>query len=198
MSKHCNKCNRDLPFSKFNKNKNSKDNFTAYCNNCRSTINKKRYFSKKIKIRKLHLIYINKEANFIRSTIKNIFKHSRMFPKFKSYNRKGWVPKITLEEMYGELLLHIQLMQDKFPGTNGRLCRYCEQPWTTIRNASGKGKVVKSNFSVDRFDTNKTYVKGNIIFCCTKCNSLKHGSTKKMWIKFLEIDKELHEENKTI
>jgi hypothetical protein len=45
-----------------------------------------------------------------------------MFPKpRKGYNRKGWVPEITSEEMYEELLLHIQLMKDKFPDTNGRL-----------------------------------------------------------------------------
>jgi hypothetical protein len=40
-------------------------------------------------------------------------------------------------------------------------------------------------------------MKGNIVFCCVKCNSTKRDSTKKDWLKYLEIDKELHEENKT-
>jgi hypothetical protein len=35
-----------------------------------------------------------------------------------------------------------------------------------------------------------TYKKGNVMFCCSRCNSLKNGSTKAMWIRFLEIDKE--------
>jgi hypothetical protein len=88
-------------------------------------------------------------------------------------------------------------MKDKFPETNGKLCRYCEQPWTTIRIKNNKGRITESNFSMDRFDSNKTYMKGNVIFCCIKCNSTKKDSTKKDWLKYLKIDKELHEENKT-
>ena len=95
--------------------------------------------------------------------------------------------------MYEELILHIQLMKDKFPETDGRLCRYCEEPWTYIRSSGESTRSLK-NFSIDRFDATQTYKKGNIIFCCSKCNTTKSDSTKKDWLKYLEIDKELTKE----
>jgi hypothetical protein len=136
------------------------------------------------------------ERAFINSTVGRIFKPSVMFPKKdRSYQRKGWIPEATKEEIYGELLLHIQLMKEKFPGTDGRICRYCEKPWTYVRsgNEPGNRNIKKTNFSMDRFDTNITYKIGNIVFCCNGCNALKNGSTKEMWIKFLEIDKEINQ-----
>jgi hypothetical protein len=199
MDKKCFTCNKYLPSSEFHKDIRNRDGLNSNCKPCRSLSNKKWWQLNRKKNKKIKLIYTNKEMNFIKIAIKNIFKYSRMFPKPRgNYHRKGWVPEITLEEMYEELLLHMQLMKDKFPETNGKLCRYCEQPWTSIRKGSKKEGVVKSNFSVDRFDTNKTYMKGNVIFCCAKCNSTKKDSAKKDWLKYLEIDKEIHEENKTI
>ena len=142
--------------------------------------------------------WISNEKNFIASTLRRPFKQSVMYPKkygTTSYIRKAWIPEITFEELYDELMLHIELMKNKFPGTKGRICRYCEKPWTYIRNSREKGSrtVTKTNFSMDRFDSMQTYKKGNVIFCCNGCNFLKNGSTKEMWIKFLEIDKEINQ-----
>jgi hypothetical protein len=196
MTRQCSMCEKTFPINMFYVYSNGK--FSPYCKPCDIARGKKHWALNKKKSKKVNLIYINKERNFIRVIIKSIFNPSRMFPKrIKNYNRKGWVPEITFKEMYEELLLHIQLMKDKFPDTNGRLCRYCEKPWTTIRTGKNNGDISKYNFSVDRFDSNKTYMKGNVIFCCAKCNSTKKNSTKKDWLKYLEIDKELNEENKT-
>ena len=86
-------------------------------------------------------------------------------------------------------------MKDKFPESDGKLCRYCDQPWTYIRKGDNiTRKTTWTNFSLDRFNSEQTYKKGNVIFCCSKCNSLKNGSTKAMWIRCLEIDKELNNE----
>ena len=37
MSKHCNKCNRDLPLSEFHKDKNNKDGLNRWCMDCKRT-----------------------------------------------------------------------------------------------------------------------------------------------------------------
>tara|TARA_R110000823_G_scaffold298474_1_gene418832 strand:- start:32 stop:508 length:477 start_codon:yes stop_codon:yes gene_type:complete len=150
--------------------------------------------TEKEKKKKYNLLYINKEHNFIKASLRIIFKPSRCNPKqFRNHQRKSWAPELTLQELYGELLLHIQLMKYKFPESNGRLCRYCDRPWTTER--SGENKIrISSNFSIDRFNTNETYKKNNIVFCCGRCNSLKNGSTKEMWTRLLEIDKEMKED----
>ena len=164
------------------------------CKSC----DKKRTREYKIKNKDKQDAWLNKhmglEINYVYQSLTRPFKNSSINPKPKKngWQRIGWKPEITLGEMYGELILHIQLMKDKFPETDGRLCRYCEEPWTYIR-ATGDRSNLK-NFSIDRFDATQTYKKGNIIFCCNKCNTTKTDSLKKDWLKYLEIDKELTKE----
>lgn len=145
----------------------------------------------------------NNETNFIRATIGRMFKPSSQNPKQRenqTYKRKGWVPELTKDETYAELMLHIQHMKNKHPESDGRLCRYCEKPWTYIRKerknkTQRRQDTTHTNFSVDRFDSLQTYKLGNIIFCCNGCNIRKNNSTKQDWLRFLQIDKELKNEN---
>lgn len=140
-------------------------------------------------------IYMSQEKNFVRVAMMRPFKPSNMFPKKSansSYQRQVRIPDITLEGMYEELILHIQLMKDKFPWTDGRICRYCEKPWTYVNTGFKQGRN-HPNFSVDRFNSDETYKKGNIVFCCTQCNTRKNSTTKKDWLKYLEIDKEIND-----
>jgi hypothetical protein len=195
-TKTCKDCKVEFSVDNFYLYKDGR--FGSYCkpcNNKRGVIWKRKNPDR---VRISTSKYLNgREDNYIRASLRRIFKPSSINPKkFRNYQRVGWKPEITKDELYGELLLHIQLMKEKFPGSDGRLCRYCEKPWTYIRT----GKEIKdrsatyTNFSVDRFDTNVTYKIGNVIFCCLRCNALKNASTKEMWIKFLEIDKEINKE----
>ena len=132
--------------------------------------------------------YINKKKNFIRVKFHSIFKPSSWKTKTtknSTYVRKGWKPNLTKPELYAELILHVQLMKDKFPNSDGYLCRYCEQT-LTFKRIGDRTKVL-TNFSIDRFDTDRTYEKGNIIFCCADCNTKKGNSPIWMWKKLLEI-----------
>ena len=132
--------------------------------------------------------YINKKKNFIKVKFNSIFKPSSWKTKTtknSTYVRKGWKPELTKPELHVELDLHVQLMKDKFPNSDGYLCRYCEQQLTFKR--IGDRTKVTTNFSIDRFDTEKTYEKGNIIFCCASCNTKKGNSPMWMWKKLLEI-----------
>ena len=169
--------------------------FASICKSCE----KKRTHEYKIKNKDKYDDWLNKhmslEINYVYQSLTRPFKNSSINPKPKKngWQRIGWKPELTLEEMYEELILHIELMKDKFPETDGRLCRYCEEPWTYIRSSGESTRSLK-NFSIDRFDATQTYKKGNIIFCCSKCNTTKSDSTKKDWLKYLEIDKELTKE----
>ena len=196
-SKNCCRCLVDLPKSTEHFYQYGDGRYSSYCRSCDSIRGKKWKKDNKDRVKELNRKYMNTEHHFIRSTLKRIYKPSTINPKqYKgSYQRKGWNPEITVDELYAELLLHIQIMKDKFPESDGRLCRYCDQPWTYVRQGKEfvKRETTWTNFSLDRFDPRETYKKGNIIFCCSKCNSLKNGSTKEMWIRFLEIDKELNE-----
>ena len=143
-----------------------------------------------------YIAYWTNEINFVREIIGIRYRPSQ----------NKWKVSMTRDEIYAELILHIQLMKDKFPESDGRLCRICYNPWTYQRSnptmdqigtgtsgSTAPRKNFERNFSMDRFDTAKGYEKGNIIFCCRKCNQAKNSSEKWMWIRLLEIDKELNE-----
>jgi len=133
--------------------------------------------------------YDNTEKGFVTNRIAAIFKPSRI-------RHRGYQPKLTKEEIWEELFLHVQDMKDKFPLTNGRLCVYCYQPWTYITYRHNGKKKLETNFSIDRLDNNKTYEKGNIVFCCHKCNDAKHSITFKLIDRIQELRKEKEEEYK--
>tara|TARA_R100001143_G_C3281971_1_gene97129 strand:- start:29 stop:517 length:489 start_codon:yes stop_codon:yes gene_type:complete len=136
--------------------------------------------------------YNNKERGFIINSITTIFKPSR-----NKNRKKRWRPKMTKKEIWEEFFLHVQLMKDMYPRSDGRLCRYCHQPWTYLtrkkKTGSKRGKrgpTHPTNFAIDRFSTNLTYQKGNIILCCGACNDRKHDSDPTDWKNFLRVEQE--------
>ena len=66
---------------------------------------------------------------------------------------------------------HIIKMKEKFPESTGRLCIYCERPFTfkARRGTRGKGYQgrqgqIKTNFSIDRYAPRITNKVNNIVF----------------------------------
>ena len=112
--------------------------------------------------------YINSERGYINETINSIFSRSR-----KNDNRKRWIPECTKQDIYDELMLYLQ--------DHGRHCEYCKQSWTYIRKMGTRQEGFKkrgprfdTNFSIDRLDSEKTYVPDNLVFCCIGCNNRKN------------------------
>ena len=143
--------------------------------------------------------YNNSERGFIINKIGDIFKPS------KAKNRKKrWLPQITRKKIWADLFLHIQFMKGLYPKSDGRLCRYCHKSWTylTRKKRPGvpkqnkRGSQHTTNFAIDRFDAEFTYLPGNIIFCCSACNDRKHDSTPSDWKNFLRIEQERYDNDK--
>ena len=114
--------------------------------------------------RRYNKIYKSSEKPYISETIGGIFRRAR-----KKDKRKKWIPNCNKQEIYDELMLYIQ--------DHGRICEYCKQPWTYIRGLEDKGKrgsSVHTNFSIDRLDSEKTYIRSNLVFCCIGCNNRKN------------------------
>ena len=112
--------------------------------------------------------YANSERGYLIDTINGIFSRAR-----KNNKRKKWIPECTKEEIYDELMLYIQ--------DRGRICEYCEKLWTYVRligeyttKRKKRGLSVNTNFSIDRLDSEKTYTKDNLVFCCIGCNMRKN------------------------
>ena len=140
--------------------------------------------------------YLNSERGKIMEVITGIFGRP-----YKKDNRKKWIPELDKKELWLIIMNHIAHMKVKFPKSNGRLCFFCEKPWTYIRKKRGVrklGSVVITNFSIDRFDCEQTYKKGNIVCCCFACNARKGSSTKADWRTFIKKEKELNKMNLTL
>jgi len=139
--------------------------------------------SKDSRKRLSNIKYDNTEKGFITNRIASIYTKTRI-------KRRGYFPKITKQEVWAELLLHVEKMKDLFPETDGRVCRYCFKPWTYIALREKNKDKKNSNFSIDRLDNDRTYEKGNIIFCCHQCNDTKHSITFKLIDRIQEIRNE--------
>ena len=166
-NKNCSICKKTLPLNMFYCDKNGKHNFC--CTPCDKLRKIKYRAENKEKIALADHKYINSESGYVGEVINGVFQRGR-----RNNGRKLWVPKITKQELYDELMLYIQ--------DHGRNCEYCKEPWTYQRalgvrgqkNTARKRAGVESNFSIDRLDSTKTYKQGNIVFCCVGCNNRKN------------------------
>ncbi len=128
--------------------------------------------------------YQNSEHGFITVAICAVFKPS-------SCRRRGLWPAMTKKDLWEEFEKHVSEMKQKFPESDGRLCIYCENPWTYKRTYGTEKRVkFQTNFSIDRIDNNKTYQIGNIGFCCSGCNDKKHHATLELMENVIKVAKE--------
>ena len=137
--------------------------------------------------------YMNSERGFVTLSIARRFK-----PSARKYGGHMADKSMDKKEFWRLYMNHIILMKEKFPDSDGRLCRYCEQPFTFVTKMGTRGKGYQgrgaqnfNNFSIDRLDPRLTYQHNNIVFCCTGCNDRKKNSTPDDWKNFIRVGKEL-------
>lgn len=180
--KTCNACNIEKPTSEFYGHGDNKDKLQYACKICHKKNSAKWKENNKERVNNKSHFYKNSETGFIKNTIAAVFS-----------NKRGKIVKITKPEIWQELLLHVERKKLEFPETNGRLCDYCDKPWTYIRRHPNvdKKNYIKNpyNFSIDRLDNDVTYQKGNIIFCHSRCNDIKHSVTIEMCERILKLYK---------
>ena len=137
--------------------------------------------------------YMNTERGFVMACIARKFK-----PSAKKYGGHHAHESMDKKEFWRLYMNHIIIMKEKFPDSDGRLCKYCEQPFTFKTNVRTRGQGYKgrgaqnpNNFSIDRLDPRLTYQTNNIVFCCFGCNDRKKNSTPDDWKNFIRVEKEL-------
>ena len=136
--------------------------------------------------------YMNSERGYVGRAIGGKLK-----PSYRTYGGHKPDPSMDKKEFWRLYMNHIINMKHKFPGSDGRICRYCEQPFTfkARRGTRGFGYLgrkgqIPTNFSIDRWDPRLTYMASNIIFCCVNCNDKKRNSNPDDWKNFLRVGKE--------
>jgi len=188
ISKTCNTCKQEKPTSEFYTHPDNKDGLQYMCKICHKKNSAEWKKNNKERADDNDYLYNTSESGFIKNTITSVF-----------LNKRGKIVKITKPEIYEELFLHIEKKKLEFPDSNGRLCDYCDKPWTYIRRHPNeiKQNYVKNpnNFSIDRLDNDVTYQKGNIIFCHGRCNDIKHSVTIEMCERILKLYKMKKENN---
>ena len=125
------------------------------------------------------------EENYLNSKYVSMNKPSATTTGTYRKNRKAIPCKISREELFSEYEKHKKIMKDKFPESDGRLCRYCEKRVTFMIGYKN------TNISVDRINNNKDYEIGNIIFCCGKCNDTKNQVTLDLCKNILRVASEV-------
>ena len=137
--------------------------------------------------------YANTERGFVTLSI------SRRFLPSVVVRRGGHVVHESTDkkEFWRLYMNHIIIMKEKFPESDGRLCRYCEKPFTFVTKLGtrgtgyhGRGTQNPANFSIDRWDPTITYQTNNIIFCCGGCNDRKKNSNPDDWKNYQRVGKE--------
>ena len=180
--KTCSTCKENKLTSEFYDHPANKDGLQYMCKICHKKNAAEWKKNNKERNDDKSYFYKISEKGFIKNSIATVFK-----------NKRGKIVKITKPEIYEELLLHVERKKLEFPETDGRLCDYCDKPWTYIRRHANvdKKEYVKNpnNFSIDRLDNDVTYQKGNIIFCHGRCNDIKHSVTIEMCERILKLYK---------
>ena len=79
--------------------------------------------------------YMNTERGFVTISISRRFK-----PSVVRYGGHIAHKSIDKKEFWRLYMNHIIIMKEKFPNTDGRLCRYCEKPFTFVTKRGTRGK----------------------------------------------------------
>ena len=164
--KTCSICKESFSTDQFYLDKNGRYNFCCKpCDKKRKAVYR---LENKEKIAIAEHRYINTERGYVMEVINGIFSRYK-----KKDARLKWKPECTKQDIYDELMLYIQ--------DHGRHCEYCKEPWTykrvlgtRQRGYNGRGPKIVTNFSIDRLDSEKTYIINNLVFCCVGCNNRKN------------------------
>lgn len=171
MQKHCSKCDQYLELALFSKNRATKDGYQGYCKACSSLVRDKdkasRYYQENkeyFKQKKREALSTKRdEINLKRKKFRQINLEKRMLASAKERaKRKG-------------LDFNIELSDIIIP----KLC-----PILGIELFKGETKVRKNSPSLDRIDSTKGYIKGNIQVISNLANTMKNNATEEELIAF--------------
>ena len=102
--------------------------------------------------------YMNSERGYVGRAIGGKLK-----PSYGKYGGHKPDKSMDKREFWRLYMNHIIKMKEKFPGSTGRLCIYCERPFTFMARRGTRGKgyqgrqgKIKTNFSIDRYDPRLT------------------------------------------
>jgi hypothetical protein len=156
MEKKCTKCQRLLPIGEFTKNKNQPDGYFYRCKECENKRKKEFYYSGYNKI-------MSEKQPSRREYTKTYFNNMDIF-KLRFRTAKQRARKSGLE--FNITLEHILSLYEK----QNRIC-YISGVELSLEKHSPR------TVSLDRIDSSKGYVIGNVVLCTDFINRSKSDYT---------------------
>jgi hypothetical protein len=163
--KTCSKCKISKPLTEFNKTKTNKDGLSYLCGECN------RESSKAYRERNHKRYYENQKAK--RET-ESVFISQTLYSLKTRANKKGLDVDVTSEYL-------LQLLQE-----SEYLCNVTGQKMSLVTHPRKKANAFKA--SLDRVDSTKGYIQGNVQWVCWAVNQMKSDKTEeefKFWVETL-------------
>ena len=166
----CTVCEINKPFTSFYKNKATPTGYRTMCKDCAAIRNKERY-ANDVDYREKHIAKNKLYAanNKDKVTQRKITYISNNYESFLLSSSKRRAKTTNVEHT-------ISLADIIIPDT----CPYLEVPLTRTH---GQGQL-PTNASIDRIDSSKGYIKGNIQIISRLANTMKSNSTEEQLITF--------------
>lgn len=173
MEKHCPKCDKILCTSNFSKNKSRKDGYQTYCKNCSKLVRDvkaaKEYYADNKE-------YFREKANQNRAKNKDEINLKRKLSRKNNIERRMLSSAKERAKRKG-LEFNIELSDIIVP-------EYC--PMLGIKLFKSDKISRKNSPSLDRIDSSKGYVKGNVQVISNLANTMKNNATIEELVKFSE------------
>lgn len=199
-------CKQSLCVTQYSKNSSKKDGLSSHCKRCHSEYRKNRYKDNPEKEKAINLKYRNKNTvntkcsccdkvlRRYRTNVgegKNNFCNSSCMTKFykkeenvfKSYIRKSRRRASTIKKPFN---LTEEFLRELLKKQN----RKCALTGVSIELISRDRKGTLSNTaSIDRIDSSKGYIKGNVRFVCLGINYMKNRRDDSEVLELLNLIK---------
>jgi hypothetical protein len=157
--KKCSSCGETKSVELFYRHKGIKDGYQNKCKSCHDSYTKTYYEKNKEKIVKYRVDY---NRNNPRKAYRNLDSRFKLLIKSASYRNKF------------EVLLTLDDLKNIWSEQEGR-CAYTKLPLLATANQF-------NTVSLDRIDSSKGYVAGNVQLVCAAINKMKQDYTEELFI----------------
>lgn len=157
--KTCSSCGETKNLSLFYKHKGTKDGYYTKCKSCNDAYNKTYYEKNKEKIVQYRVDY---NRNNPRKAYRDLDSRFSLLIKTASYRKKF------------EVCLTVEDLKDVWSQQEGR-CAYTKLPLLATANQF-------NTVSLDRIDSSKGYIIGNVQFVCAAINKMKQEYSEDLFI----------------
>ena len=171
--KICGRCKKEQSLEEFSKSKNRKDGLHPTCKSCNKDyreLNKEVLKQKKKSYYSRSDIRAREKISHAERYSNNRESHIQSIRDYYEENRESFLLKKSRERARKSGLDHSIALEDII------IPEYCPILGVKLTGSFGQGQL-QTNSSLDRIDSTKGYIKGNVQVISRKANTMKNNAT---------------------